>query len=410
MCDTITWKLDNDKYDVSLNAHEFAFEITKDLQRVSNDLHIIVTPPVFNITEDDKELTRLPEKKELKIRSRRLQKSRRKLKTYQDRMKEDMFQYGDIKILPGNIGYAEIKAFTTTAYNRKDNKNRIRFEEVMVFLANTETLILDLRNNNGGYLSMAAYAYSFFAPQTDNYFLTAESHNRYDSQGVWKEAVFAKEYTVSKNAGYDNAVPKKIFILTSTNTFSAAESIAYKIRKYRPHTVIVGEKTKGGGNALNWTKFERFFSAEIPDSRVFDKMNNNYELEARGVVPDTIVPADSAYAVAYRLAISDMSRLGDKTRFFHKEKGDWQNSRKIDIELYPDYLGDYRKMQILEEAGKLILIYDQMPGQELISLTKDHFQAVQSRVLIHFLRNKNDRVFAIEVKSAENFTEVFRKL
>lgn len=410
MCDTISWKLRNGKYDSSLNAHEFAFELTKDMRRVSNDLHISVSPPVFDDMAEEERFSRMSEKKEWRVRSKRLKRSKKILEAYENKTKDDMFQYGDIKILPGNVGYVEIKAFTTTSYRRKENKNRIRFEQVIEFLAGTDAIILDLRGNRGGYLAMAAYTYSFFAPRSDNYFLTSEQHARYDSQGVWKELVFAKEYNASAKNGYNRIKAGKVFILTSAYTFSAGESIAYKIRQYRPQAIIVGEKTKGGGNALSWTKLERLFSAEIPESRVFDKMNNDYELEGHGVIPDIAVPADSACAVAYRLAISNLPPTGDKCRFFHKEKKIRQSDQNRNADSYADYPGDYRKMQIHEEEGKLMLTYDQLPKQELMPLAKDRFRIAQDRLIIHFIRDKNEMVSAIEMVHSKGFKELFRKL
>lgn len=410
MCDTISWKLRNGKYDSSLNAHEFAFELTKDMRRVSNDLHILVTPPVFDDTVEDEKFSRMSEKKEWKIRSKRLKKSKRILEVYANRTKGDMFQYGDIKILLGNIGYVEIKEFTTTSYNRKNNRNRVRFEKVIRFMSGTDAIILDLRNNSGGYLAMAAYAYSFFAPGADSYFLTAEQHARYDSQGVWKELVFAKEYNVSSENEYNRVKTGKVFILTSAHTFSAGESIAYKIRQYRPETVIVGEKTKGGGNALNRTQVHQFFSAEIPSSKVFDKMNNNYELETRGVIPDISVPTDSSYVIAYRLAISGLPQSGGKSRLFRKGKESSRINPQMDMSEYPGYSGNYRKIQVYQEEGKLMLTYDQMPKQELIPLAEDRFRIAQGGIMVNFVRDKNNVVFAIDVKHSNGFNELFKKL
>lgn len=190
MCDTIQWKMANNRYDATLNIDEFTYELTKDLRRVSHDRHISVMRPVaidYNSVTEQKRYEKLSKNeraKEYKKNSDRLIKEMHKINK---RTKDDMFSYGDIKILPGNVGYVEIKDFSSTSYDRQENKGRIALEDVMKFLQFTDAIIIDRRNNSGGRVDMAAKLCSYFSLIRGNYFITSETHySSFDKSGTRK--------------------------------------------------------------------------------------------------------------------------------------------------------------------------------------------------------------------------------
>src|SRR5258705_7949761 len=266
MCDTLNFKFSSHKYDSSLNLDEFVFEITKDLRRVSHDNHIIITSPHYKIDNDEYDYkTENYNQKQLK---RHFKKSKKKwekfLKTYKKRTKDDMFSYGEIKILPGNIGYVEIKDFESTSYFKKENKGRIKLASVMHFMRNTNSIIIDFRDNLGGYVSLTRMFCSYFTSVPKSYFISTESYVRYDSSSILKEIKFQNKWYTNDKISNSLAKSKKIYILISSRTFSAGELATYKIKQFLPSATVIGEKTTGGGNGHFGGGTDKYCFAVIP--------------------------------------------------------------------------------------------------------------------------------------------------
>lgn len=111
------------------NPSEFASILTKHLRDISNDKHLHVdfyNEPISDGKADYFKMT--PEDHELKNK------------------KEESDNYGfkKIKILKGNIGYIVLKSFINTG-----NAPKIT-AYAFDFVANTDALIIDIRNNEGG--------------------------------------------------------------------------------------------------------------------------------------------------------------------------------------------------------------------------------------------------------------------
>lgn len=411
MCDTINWKFANGKYDPTLNLDEFAFEITRDLRRISKGEHIFVTRPIYKPFDKeayDGKFDRMTDKQRMRYYAKS-QKNWEKFKAeYKKRTIDDMFTYGEIKILPGNIGYIEIKDFGSTSYDKKQNKGRISIESVMRFLKNTNSIIIDLQDNQGGLIKQAVNFCSYFSLKPNNYFITTEWHFRFDSSGIEKELSDVNKMLTSDRIDNSLTNSKTIYLLTSQRTFSAAELSTYKIKQFNPTSVIIGEKTKGGGNGHSGGTTEKYFSAIIPYLKVYDESNLNYNLEAKGITPDIVTLPDSALTLAYRLALKETVPTDTKVRYFKKPNNTSIENQHYFQKYYQDYLGDFRKVQIIEQNGKLYMVYDNYSKILLTPETVDYFTV--DRILhVKFLRDSNGRVTAIQVKHTNEFMEEFRR-
>lgn len=411
MCDTINSKFDKGGYDSSLNLDEFAFEITKDLRRVSHDEHITVMRPIYKPFEYQaysKEPKKMTNRQWNKQREKSQRDRNKFWEKYKRRTKDDMFDYGEIKILPGNIGYVEIRDFGSTSYDRKQNKNRIAIETVMNFLKNTHSIIIDLRDNQGGFIRQAAKFCSFFSPTANNYFLSSEWHSRYDSSGIEKEFSYLDTIYTSGKIDDSFTRSKSIYILTSARTFSAAELSIYKIKQLKPETKIIGEKTKGGGNGHPGAETEKYFSAIIPSMRTFDENNLNYTIEGKGITPDILTHTDSAFVIAYRLALENAAPASAKTKYFKKQNAKAIANDSYFEKYYQDYAGDYRKIRIALEGSNLFMFYDTDTRIQLQPKAIDYF--VNDRhESITFLRDATGHVNEIQVKHTDEFTERFSR-
>lgn len=411
MCDSINWKFFNNKYDTSLNLDEFAYEITKDLRRISKDEHISVTRPLYKTLDADAysyEFNKMTEKQRKKYFEKSQKDWEKFKKEYKERTKDDMFTYGEIKILPGNIGYAEINDFGSTSYDKKQNKGRISIETVMHFFRNTNSIIIDFRDNQGGFIKQAAKFCSYFSPTTSNYFLTTEWHFRYDSSGIEIEISDNDKILTSDRNFNLLTKSKNIYILTSQRTFSAAELSTYKIKQFNPNATIIGEKTKGGGNGHSGGTTEKYFSAIIPYLKSFDENNSNYSIEAKGISPDIKTCADSALVVAYRLASKETTPTNNKVKYYKKQHEPVIENIQFFKKYFKDYLGDYRKIKIVNEDENLFMIYDTYDIIQLFPEAVDYFTGNRIQ-FVKFIRNTAGQVSEVQVRHNAEFSEQFKR-
>ena len=89
---------------------------------------------------------------------------------------------------------------------------------------------------------------------------------------------------------------KDVYILTSKDTFSAAEDFAYTLKNLKRATVI-GETTGGGANAGDDIRLLPNFSVFMPLSRLISPVTKS-NWEGVGVKPDVSVCADDAMRTA----------------------------------------------------------------------------------------------------------------
>jgi C-terminal processing protease CtpA/Prc len=412
MCDTIKYKLSTGQYDSTLNMDEFVYEINKDLRRVSRDNHIIIDPAHRSMTTDPKYLylDNLGRKKIKRLRKKITRRLDAIDKKYKARTKQDMFNYGEIKILPGNIGYVEIKDFKSAFYSKKEYKSRISLESVLTYLKNSNSIILDFRENLGGNIFHAAKFSSHFAESKGAYFITTEILFRIDSSGRDKEYKFPRKYYTDTTIKNNLVGSKHIYILTSKRTFSAGELVTQKLRLLNQNTTVVGEATTGGGNGYCETFFDNYFTAVIPNIRVFDENNFNHSIEGIGIKPDIQSSADSAFSIAYGLALlPNTDTTGVKTKYYKKERTIIDNREPYFHRNFSSYIGDYRKVVITLENDKLFMTYDFYLRQLLIPDAIDFFLTERFK-FVRFVRNTNNEVVEIQIKHKDGYLEKFRKV
>ncbi len=411
MCDSINYKLAAGKYDSTLNLDEFVYEVNRDLRRVSKDNHIMVYPAHYRQSNyyydtDYKNHSWGYWKRHNRRANRRWKKF---IKKYKERTKNDMFTYGEIKILPGNIGYIEIKDFNNTSFIKKENRNRISFKSVLDFLRHTNSIIIDFRENLGGYIFLSAKLCSYFSDKPNSYFITTESVFRYDSSGIRKEITYKHKLFTDNEINNELIGNKKIYVLTSKRTFSAGELSTYKLKQLNHNTKIVGEKTTGGGNGHYGGTIEKYYSAVIPCIKVFDENNSNYTLEAKGIKPDIPTTSDSALSIAYSLSLSgNTDTAKSKTKYFKKEKLVIDEREQFFKKKYADYVGDYRKIIIAQENEKLYMTYDIYSKQILVPDANDFF-LTNDFEFIRFTRNTENKIIEIQVRHKDGYLEKFRR-
>ena len=89
----------------------------------------------------------------------------------------------------------------------------------MQFIANTDAVILDLRDNGGGEPEMVAYLSSYLFPEPIHL------------NDLWNRASSTtRQYWTLPYVPGTRLSDKPVFVLTSSRTFSAAEEFAYNLQ------------------------------------------------------------------------------------------------------------------------------------------------------------------------------------
>ena len=195
------------------------------------------------------------------------------------------FGFYRVERMGGNVGYLDLRVFADPAWD--DGAAR----SAMEFLRRTDGLIIDLRENGGGEPAMAALLASFLLDDQPVPFSEVRYRNGTVERSATDPALWPRRY----------GSQKPIIILTSGETFSAAEAFARTLQRLGRATVL-GDTTRGGGTPATTYPVGSHFRLSVPDGMPVDPATGG-ELGARGVAPDVVAPAADALGAAHRLVL-----------------------------------------------------------------------------------------------------------
>ena len=273
------------KYNSITSPTEFSKVLTIDLQNISKDLHLKVNFEPKKIAQK-KHIT--SEKEQLKME-----------KMMKAKMAEINYGFLETKILTGNIGYLNLFLFSDTKYAKETAT------AAMNFLCNTNAIIIDLRSNKGGVPSMVQLLSSYFFDKTP--VLLSDFYERKTNKKT-------QLYTLTNVNGKRNT-DKPIYILTSKDTFSAAEAFAYTLKHHNKATVV-GEITKGGANRNKRFNINNEFTISIPYITTIHPITKT-NWEGKGVQPNIKTSKENAFITAYIDAINKTVKR-KKSNIFNK--------------------------------------------------------------------------------------------
>jgi len=257
------------EYDQITSAKLFATKLTTDLQDVSHDKHLRVRYSDRSIPERGPQ--REPTAEEREQRKRDLNWSNH--------------GFSKVERLRGNIGYLEFVNFMD------DELGADTVAAAMNFVANTDALIIDMRNNGGGNPAMVALVCSYlFGPDP------VHLNDLY-----WREGNRTDEFWTRKEISGKRYLNKDVYVLTSKRTFSGAEEFTYNLKNLKRATII-GETTGGGAHPGGVFRINEHFGMFVPTGRAISPITKT-NWEGTGVTPDISVPADQALLVARSMAL-----------------------------------------------------------------------------------------------------------
>lgn len=167
------------------------------------------------------------------------------------------------------IGYIRFSGFTGTVDDENLNFILDRYK-------NTKGLILDLRENGGGYVSDIYKIMSRFAEEPTNLFYSrlknGPGYNDFSTPEV-------ANVEPSKSIRYKN----KVMVLIDRGTYSAGSMFSLST-KALPNMILVGDSTGGGLGLPNGGQLPNGWTYRFSVSQAMDlNLNNSFE---KGVPPD----------------------------------------------------------------------------------------------------------------------------
>lgn len=255
-------------YNAISDGDAFAAQLTKDLQDVSHDKHLRVDFSPFKIPP------RTEPTPEDEVRFHR-------------QMERDNCGFDKVEILPNNIGYVKFNAFMDASFCGPT------VVAAMGFVAHTDAIIFDLRQNGGGQAAMVTLIASYLFDRPTH---LIDIYNR-------KENSRTQNWTLSYLPG-PRLTKQPVFVLTSKRTFSGAEEFAFDLKNQKRAT-IVGETTGGGAHPVSGHVVADYFMVGVPFAKSLDPVTKT-NWEGTGVEPDVKVPASDAMATAEKLAIEKL--------------------------------------------------------------------------------------------------------
>jgi hypothetical protein len=209
------------------------------------------------------------------------------LARYRNALEQNNCFFEKAEILAHNIGYLKLNSFPDPSLCQPTAA------AAMASLNHADAIIFDLRDNTGGYPSMAALiaGYLFDQPTHLN---DMYKRGENSTQQSWTPPPVPGNRLANKAA----------YVLTSGATFSGAEEFSYDLKMLKRAT-LVGEVTSGRGHIPRGRRIDDHFEIRVPDQRSINPISKT-DWDGPGVVPDVKVKAADALQTAQKLAENKM--------------------------------------------------------------------------------------------------------
>jgi len=268
-------------YSSMVDGNEFADALSRDLRAVSHDKHLFVgyDPFIFPGRLGSSPEPRLPSPADQVV--------------FRTMLEHQNCTFSKLEILNHNIGYIKFGAFPDPDICGPT------VVAAMNFLAYTDALIFDLRENHGGDPSMVDFMVSYlFKKPTHINDLT----NRHDNE--------THQYWTQPWVPGPRYVDQPVYVLTSHETFSGGEEFTFDLKTQKRAT-IVGETTGGGAHPVRGMPAGDHFTIGVPFGRPINPVTKG-DWEGKGVEPDVKVSAADALTTAEKLAADKLATKGSQ--------------------------------------------------------------------------------------------------
>ena len=294
---------ENGDYDCYEESEAFAQRLTDDMHAISGDKHVDIIfsepPPRRNDVEDHGDDD---------------EQSREGPENLFDELRHINFGFGvpsTESIQDKRLGYLPINGFVPSTPDIASDSAAIRKEigGTISSIADTDALIIDLRNNGGGHPDTVAFVVSYFVDGDAPIHL----NDMVDRQGAVKYSYSALPASGLPEGTARFGGSKPLFVLTSRDTVSGGEEMVYDLQALKRTHAIIGdgaETTAGAAHPVMNAKSicadefgKNWWVAAVPDMRPVNAMTGT-NWEGVGVKSDVVVQkGDDAKALARRMAM-----------------------------------------------------------------------------------------------------------
>ncbi len=324
----VATQLKNGEYEKMGHPGEFAHRISEDLRSVSKDRHLSFS---FN-PEQAAGLKRLESQSEAEVKQAREQ--------FLNDAKRDNFGFRKVERLPGNIGYLEFRYFASASQAAPTAM------AALGFLANSDAIIIDLRQNGGGDPSQIQFISSYFFEKPTHL------NDIYTRGEDLTEHFWTLPYVPGTKL--ENA---DLYVLTSNYTFSGAEEFSYNMKNLKRATII-GETTGGGAHPTDQKIIQEKYVLNVPVARAINPITKT-NWEGTGVTPDISVPQAEAFDKAYLMALEKLAAKSEdparksQIEFTIAAQKAKLNPVKLSEAILARYAGVYEERKVTLEEGEL---------------------------------------------------------
>ncbi|MGW0882957.1 S41 family peptidase [Streptomyces sp. NPDC002671] len=238
------------------SAEELGARVTADLQSDNGDLHLYLRYHPDRVPEEQGEAA--------------LAEMRRRFDT-------SLGGIPRVELLAGGTALLELgPALFPLAWSAEP------LTAALTLAARAQALILDLRGNRGGDPETVAFVCS--------YLLDERTHlnTQYTRAGERYDQYWSLPHVPGARFGGT----KPVYVLTSGDTFSAAEELTYNLQQLG-RAVIVGETTRGGAHPREGWTVHPHLEVAIPVARSINPVSGT-NWEGTGIRPDIACAAEDA--------------------------------------------------------------------------------------------------------------------
>jgi retinol-binding protein 3 len=196
----------------------------------------------------------------------------------------------EVRRMRFNLGYVTFNAFGRPVAIAAE-----KIAAAMRLLADTQGLIIDLRECQGGDTDTVTLAESYFFPASTPLL------------DLYERATNTTEHAraAADLAGPRYAADKPVVVLIGEGTVSGCEGFAYALQTHKRATVI-GGRSAGAAYFGGPVRLADHFMAFVPVGRPIDPITHG-DWEGTGVIPEIEAAADRAPAVAERTLLQRLA-------------------------------------------------------------------------------------------------------
>jgi retinol-binding protein 3 len=294
------------------------------------------------------------------------------------------------------IGLLKINQFVGT------EEGIYRMNELFKTFIGVDVIIIDLRNCKGGDADMVKILSGYFFEEPTHLVTTI---GRKDNEG---NRSVQKRWSV-KNSLSTHFSNIPLYLLTSSSTFSAAESFAFGLQ-LNGRVKIIGENTGGGGHMNTFFDLPGGYGVSISVGRTFDE-KTGLGFQSKGIIPNKSIEANHAFSEALSLIKEERT----KQLAYEPEKEKihqtllsfseaWYNgeSHKAELMLHEKFKAYINDANLIEEVDVIELIKNGIGSKtprevrnRMITIYETKYEKTASARLmfrdqIHYLHLVND--------------------